>query len=324
MLWVAFAWVAGWHEWWIVTLFGIVGALQHAAGFSDNNVANRIFDQGEDEYGHKRAHQPLKNPIVTGDISLRNAKLVVIILTISTVGLFIYLDGLAGWRVLPLVFLLGYAVCGWTYNRVKQWPKIPSHLLMGTSYFCGAMAVLSTGNPGLLFLPLGVWAGYGLAMTDNIVAGDGKDIEDLHEPNLLRDLGARVEGGTLRYSKKAAGLVYGLGLGRALSLMWVGYTIYPMDPTHGTLWFYGVFLSGVVAMFYVLHRMVATQPWDRVRHMRWVGILEVGWSVTLVLTLSPLLGWALSLFVILAPLAVFWGSNKIVWNSETTLWAGKV
>jgi 4-hydroxybenzoate polyprenyltransferase len=308
-----FAYLSGWSWQWL-PLWMVWGVLAHSSGFMHNNLRNYRWDI--------RSKGTDKSPLVTGDLTMRQGWAIWGVFTAAGVGLFVYLAQVSGDHLLAYLFLALYIVVGMAYNESKGWPKAIGHALMGPSYALAGLAVMLTGHPGGLLLPLALWLG-AFALLDNVAWGDAKDIEDENESNVLRDLGARVRGGFLIHTRKSSGLIYGIGWLRALSLLWVGYTIYPVTQSPGTLWFLCVFMIGTVSMFYFLHRMVRTQRWDRIHLVRMAGFMEPLWCIALVATLSPLLGWELSVFVIVAPLVVFTLSNKFLWGSGT-YWAAKV
>jgi len=271
----------------------LYGILLHWTAFGHNVVMDYWWDLSDPGKSH--------HPLTAGRIKLNDA----VNLVLSLLGACLVIGLLFAWGDWLATFWFAvFAVSGFLYNnwlsKTTIWGWIPI-----TSCFTGlgVYAMSLAGNINIayaLYIMFTIWFQIGWS-------GYLKEIRVESQANMLRKLGARVEGGRFRASKAAR--AWGVGIKTAniaVGCYLVSLLPFPMQ-------FIPAILLGVMAAMLVL--LVEDRDWDRERELRNMSVMEIATIYAGMFAVMPIHeAAALAAF----GAAWFTGMNRLLWSTRLT------
>lgn len=287
-------------------LYFVFGLLYHFVGFGYNS----LFDYARyDRDDPNKSHHPMNRGVLTQHqvSQVLNAFLIIGIMFFFL--LWIINLPRTHMQIYPLfVATLLFAVgimFGFVYNLFSKDDKRNAGLTISMSYVCIALAIylISGGTDVGSFSFVMIWIFCYIAF-QIWIGGEAKDMGNLNEKNLLRDLHCTLtpDGGIV-YSSGAAAFYVTLASGRFVSQFLI------FDATS----LFRIFVLTVTMVILTLYMVYLY----RVRsHRRMLLILGIGEALTYVIFaigIAPTV-WLALLFILL-PVGVFISLNKFMWNT---------
>jgi len=288
---------------WVGVVVLLFAWLVHLFSFGHNSLMDT--QGGWDIEDKWKQHHPLVN----GSISLGVAHNVVhsgvVLLGVLSV---ILAWCLPGNRFLVVVCFCLFVVTGHAYNdgmsKSTVWGFVPITISFMMLSLFGYYLVATKMN----WLMLGVVVYFGLALMFLIsYSGHLKEIET-GGANLLRRLGARVEGGV--FKPGVAGF-YGWGV-KVLNLLVIWY-ILGQVATCVVVWVVCGFL--VVGILYLLVGLTTIRLWDRNRELRRMSLMEIATTYLLVVVLLPVIGYVEGVVLMVGGVVYFVVCNRLNWGT---------
>jgi len=293
--------LAGKNMGWSWFLFAFFAVLFHATGFLHNDLC----DYKHDKEDHAKKHFPL----VTGEVSLRQATHVCFILT--AIGL-VFGGFLSRGKILS-IFPLGTAIAfGYIYNsRSKK--DVVSPLYITLSFTSLPLFSYFAHTDHLSFTMILVVLYMAFTMLYQIaVEGYIKDIGS-DKVSLLKNLGTRSrEGGSILVNAKTKLFAWSLKVPLFFLFGIIANHVHS-DPAvffAGTLLAIGILVSSV--------KLLESGHFDNRKRVRLCAIIEVLTYTLLVVSLQGALGWSGLAFFILYPYTWFVVLNRLTWKTWIT------
>lgn len=293
--------LSGARDWTTWLLFALLAVAYHAAGFVHNDICDVEHDKSDPAKSHF--------PLVSGEVSLRDARLLYAGLLVTVLVLASYLSR---GRAAPLLCLAGAVVAGHVYNfRAKSDPASAAYAAV--AFTCLPLAAYYAHADRCSVLMVLVAAYVALMMVFEIgVEGCMKDI-DSDEVSLLRALGCcLLEGGNVRVSGAARAFSW-LLKAPAFALFVV---MWRESGSHIAALVAGLHLAGVVV--WATRRLLADGAFERQRRIRMCVIIEVLTYTMLVLAVQGSLGWGRVVLLIAYPYAWYVVLNRLTWATTIT------
>jgi 4-hydroxybenzoate polyprenyltransferase len=326
---------------WTLPLFALIGFLVHVGGFAENGMSDLKYDRTDPNKSH--------HPVVAGRIPTRSGWIFAEGVFAAGAILFFALALYRGAYLAMLPFA-GFLVFARAYNFLgKSWkPGAVLSISLCFSLSPLACGMLWTDRISPIVFAVFLFA-FALEAFQIAVSGEIKDVGQMEEKNLLRDLGARLTpGGPMNYitpllltndtTASARGRAFSgdwfypglaafvlagvLTLAKILTLEWVAsVVVVSWSWPGGFLW---ILMSGIVgtlvlAVGYLLP-VLAPGPFDRGRRVRTMGLGEAAGYLLLVLVVSPLLLPWLWLPFVVVPVLWYAGFNRAIWSTGSA-WA---
>ena len=242
-------WLAsqGHPDWHLVVIFILGTSLMRAAGCALNDIADRKFD--------KHVKRTAQRVVTSGQVSVKEALLVAVVLILMSFALILPLNGLTRLLSVAAVFLAA------SYPYFKRFFALPQAYLGIAFGFGIPMSFAAIGNqvPAMAWYLLSANIFWALAYDTEYAMVDRED-------DLL--IGIKTSAITFgRYDVVAVMLCYGVNL---LMISWVGW--------QAGLGYW--FMAGIVAAFFcVIYHYFLIRERDRMgcfsafRHNNWLGMM---------------------------------------------------
>lgn len=293
--------LAGVKVGWMYPVFALFAVIYHAAGF----IQNDIYDHRQDQSDPAKKHFPL----VTGEISIKQARLLYIILT-----LLLLLGGLklSNGRPAAILALIGAVLFGILYN-VRSKTDLFSPLYIAAAFVILPVFSFYSYARHLNSLTLAVIGYLFFLMLFQIgVEGYMKDLS-ADRVSLLHRLGTQtLPDGTLHVSTATRWFAWMLRL-PALILMVIIASLAGTSP-----------LGLILACLFMLGngwatvRLLRGGRYNQHKRVRFCAIIEVFTYSQLICALQGLLGWTGTAVFILYPYIWFLILNQLTWKTWIT------
>jgi 4-hydroxybenzoate polyprenyltransferase len=283
----------------IILLF-IFGLLWHYVGFLDNNCCDYEYDKKDPNKKHF--------PLVTGEIKLLHAQLVVFFLLIILFTLGIYISNN---NPLSIWILSMGILSGLIYNRFN---KITYLKVLPISICFSFLPLFSYTLISIDFIGFLIFLFVFTQILFQIgFSGELKEIEALKERNILRALGARVEwhwktkNKYLFTSKKY--YIYSISL-KLVNLLIGAILTYFIGN-------YYIFILFSILTLISTILLIKEGEWNRDKKLKEMSLVEILTYFTFVSCVWNRIGFYYGIFFIVFPIIWFYLFNKWFWGTVT-------
>ena len=286
----------------ILIAYALWAILFHAVGFVDNNI---------EDYEHDRKDPAKRHfPLVTGEVSLRQAKIFCYMgmLIAFILGVF-----MAEFRLLPVAFLLLTFTFGRLYNALSK-RSIFSPVYISGSFTSLVLFAYYSRYEGCDLNPLiALFTMYTFFLMFWQISWEGyiKDIES-DRVNLLRIIGCKVQNGI--FEPSTLGKIFGWGF--RIPTIIIGLAILYVTGGELVVWLGFAVLSA--SILYSAHKLVKKQRYNHGETVMYCAVTEVLVYFSIVIALHGVLGTLATLTLIFYPILWFITLNRITWKTWIT------
>ncbi len=230
---------------WIVWIFVLGTVLMRSAGCVMNDYADREFD------GH--VQRTSNRPMVTGQVSKREAVILAVMLSFVSFLLILPLGGLVRWLSVPALLLAG------TYPYTKRFLSVPQAYLGVAFGFGIPMAYAALQNQ----IPLNAW----LLLLANVFWAVAYDTE-YAMVDKVDDLKIGIHTSAITFGQFDVLAVMGCYSVSLLLLAWVGWRAHL-----GWIFYLGLCVAGVIAVYHytLIRNRDPSQCFKAFLHNNWLG-----------------------------------------------------
>lgn len=279
-------------------LFMFWAFLFHAWGFAHNNYLDLPFDRRDPSKKHF--------PLVTGEITERQAFWFVLLSGVGAAGLGLLLSNLS---VMAIAFLVGAMGYGILYNHSSKFMPRASPIWITVSFVSIPMfSYFSVSYDWSIPFTLTVKYTIVLMIYQIAVEGYLKDITVPHK-NLLLSLGTRLRGRYIEHSLKSRMFMSKIAFFKVII---VGFFLFNLSYSFAQMGFVLITLTIVVWLSYRLSRDMF---YDNKRIVRLCSLTEIFTYFLLVFCLSPVIDVKAVVFLIVYPVLWFVAFNRATWGT---------
>lgn len=281
--------------------FVLFGILFHAAGFIDNDIHDFKYDRDDNSKQHF--------PLVSGEISLKQAKRVYFGLTLITLLLGLILSNL---KLGAIIFLFTAFVFGHIYNRrCKQDLFSPFYITASLislplfSYFSLSEVTTAAIVWTVLYIAF-------LMLFQSSIEGTMKDIGS-DKVSLIKTLGTNIDSvDSIHVSFKTKILAWSLKIPAFIIFAVVLHLV----QTDLICLILG--LAMILTTAWAVYRLIKSGYYDHHRRVRLCAIIEVFTYTLIVIGLQGVLGWWIMIILIFYPYFWYLILNQLTWGTWIT------
>lgn len=284
----------------------IIGIFYHIYGF----VLNEYIDIDID----RKSKDLNKKPLVSGSISKRYAKFIIIISCVcACVITIIFIP-----KPLPILFLFLSIVCGGIYDIFGK-KILGSDFILGAGFFFLCLFGASTYSYNFSNITLVICFLYFFHIIfNNAVEGGLKDVYHDHlagAKTTATRLGVRLKEGKPLVTKTFQVFAY------VITLIFIGLIFLLIYYQDYNLWLdrysYHIIIVGLFSLllFITLYKFLHLPKFDRSRLKRLFSAYEITAYLMLLVVLSPMLGLGITISLFLIPSSCYLISNVILYKT---------
>jgi len=288
-------------SWYHVGLFSIFGILFHAAGFVDNDIRDFPYDQEDKVKQHF--------PMVSGEITLKQAIIVYRALTLISLLFGVVLSNLRFWS---LFFLFTAFVFGHIYNRRCKKDIFSPLYITASLISLPLFSYYALSDHLSLFAGLAVLYIAFLMLFQSSIEGYLKDIGS-DKVSLVKTLGTNyTDSGSIDVSMKTRLLAWSLKIPTFVIFIVIAFSA----ETHKLLFILGFVV--ILGTIWAIIKLTESGRYENEKRVRFCAIIEVLTYTLLVFGLQGVLNWWALYFLILYPYVWYVVLNRLTWETLIT------
>jgi len=272
-------------------LLFLVGFLGHTYGFVLNDIVDYRIDKSSKEISDR--------PLISGTISIKNAKLFSFITLMAAFVVSLYV----AYRIQNYYSIIILAISGFfitLYDLIsKKYPFTDIFVSLGIFFLIlyGAFTVAGTlsGITTLAWIVCIIGSVQTLFM--QVVAGGMKDVENDYKKGaktLAIRMGVRISNGSLIVSMGFKSLAYLIQIVNIVLVFLPFYLIWHIQQLSLLLYFQWIVLAIItLLMFYLSHKLLSMKQFERIKARKFIGshyMTNFALVPIMLMTLNPLAG----------------------------------